>query len=284
LKSLWVSLAIIFLGGCKAGDGARTLVSINPDLPSENIIEEGKSYLILRVENVVYSASQSDWLFSAYLSNGQTSASKKVQNDFGDSIDIQWGTLNESMGLNREGSFYETASIEVSASNVTALIESQVNLQRSNNQMLGSTIDLNGRTLMNPLSPPRLEDADLFNCFSSGQAPAVNWTPSGSSANLTLDFKRESNTLSARYTNLNDSLGRWNEAIASRSFFQQILSPSERSSAQSEELVVDVIRVLTRSQKIGVMSLNTVPKLQVDVILEVIDDRPIFVYYLEDCE
>ena len=275
---------MVFTWGCKAGESTRSLQPLNPEVPSENISEDDRAYLILRVESVVFDGTRTDWLFSAYLSNAPTSSSKKVQNDFGNSIDIQWGSLNESMTLNREGSFYETASIRVNPSNVTALLQSNVVLQGASSQTLSSSLSFRGRTLTNPLSPPRAEDADLFNCFSSGQAPSVLWTPSGSPANLSLEFKRQSNNLSARYTNLNDSLGRWNDAIANRSFFQQILSSSERSSAQSEELIVDVIRVLTRTQRLGVVTLNTVPRLQVDVILEVIDDRPIFVYYLEECD
>ena len=69
---------------------------------------------------------------------------------------------------------------------------------------------------------------------------------------------------------------------SSRSY--QDLTREERKDNPSEEILADVRRSIRRTQKIGTIRLQSSPQIDAEVVLEMIDDRLIFISFTGDCE
>jgi len=275
--------------GCAAQPKARTLVPAGSlrDKPSDSTNDSrsdaSESRAFFRIDSS-YAESDGRWFISARVPNVQISGSKTLSSDFGNQIEIMWGARRETLQLETNGLNYVLLATPVNASEVGSLFNSGVKLLTNSGSDLSNQIAISSRPFANPLTPNDPADYDLSNCFGSSGAPNVSWPAGPVGTSFQIQFDRNDTNLKKTYPGIRDELGRWNEGIANRDLFRQIFSASERAASLDEEFVADVERALYRQQALNSMTLNTVPRLKLNSILEVVERRAIFVYYLGSCE
>ncbi len=253
------------------------------DSTNDNTNDNAASRIFFRVDSV-YVNENAQWFFSALVPNISFSSSKTLSSDFGNQIEIEWAARRETLQLENDGLHYVLPPTPINASEAGSLFNSGVRLLTTSGSALSNQIAVTSRPFANPLTPTNPEDYDLSNCFGGSPAPNVVWLPGPSGTNLNITFSRNDTTLIKTYTGLRDEQGRWNDGIANRDLFNQVISSSERAQSQEEEFVADVDRMLSRQQALGQITLNSVPRKTLNAVLEVVERRAIFIYYLGSCE
>lgn len=283
-KSLGTFLILLCLGCAKqASEPSLVPTGTIPDRPSDSTNDSSAARIYLRVDST-YTDGDGQWFFSAMVPNVGFSGSKTLSSDFGDQIELEWGSRREVLQLQADGKNYVLPPTPINASSAGALFSSGVKFFASSGSPLSNQISISSRPFVNPLSPNDPEDYDLSNCFGNSPAPFITWLAGPAGTNFQIQFERNDAALKKSYTGIRDDQGRWNDGIANGDLFRQVISASERAESQSQEFVADVSRVLYRQQALNQLIFNSVPRVKINPILEVVEHRAIFVYYLGSCE